>query len=122
MLKYQAQLQSDSNLAGFTPDLGQYLNVHSVTDTAKLTSVLTSVDGVNRLIGSILSAPTRPPVVAVEALIFDALGAAAFGDESKKLIGRVVRQIVEHLGGRWVRRGVKTNVPSRFNRGSIYSF
>ena len=122
MLNYQSQLLRDPNLTGFTPDLGQYLNVHSPADTKTLISVLTSIEGVNRLIGSISSAPTRPPVVAIEALVFDALGKQAFVDESKKLIGRIVRQIVEHLGGKWVRRGVKTNVPSRFNRGSIYSF
>lgn len=40
----------------------------------------------------------------------------------KKYAGRLVRYIVEHLGGGWVRRGVKITVASRYSSGSIYTF
>ncbi len=122
MLNYHSNLNRDPALALFVPNLGHYANVHAPGDRDKLIAALTSVQGVNRLIGAILSAPSRPPVVAVESLIFETLGVNAFSLESKKMIGRVVRQIVEQLGGRWVRRGTKTTGQSRFNRGSIYTF
>lgn len=122
MLNYHSSLIRDPAFALFVPNLGQYANVHTPGDRDKLLAALTSVQGVNRLIGAILSAPSRPPVVAVESLVFETLGVIAFSLESKKMIGRVVRQIVEHLGGHWVRRGAKANGLSRFNRGSIYTF
>ena len=34
----------------------------------------------------------------------------------------ICRRIVEHLGGKWVRRGVKVTVASRYGSGSIYTF
>ncbi len=83
---------------------------------------LTSRTGVAVLMGAIIAAPSRPPIVAAEPFIAVLAGDAAFTDEMKKYTGRLLRQIVEGLGGRWVRRGVKVNVPSRYGTGSIYSF
>jgi len=83
---------------------------------------LTSRIGVALLMGAILSAPSRPPIVAAEPFIATLAGEGAFTDEMKKYTGRLLRLIVERLGGRWVRRGVKVTVPSRYGTGSIYTF
>lgn len=83
---------------------------------------LTSRLGVALLMGAVLTAPSRPPVVAAEPFLAMLVGDGAFTDEMKKYTGRVVRQIIEHLGGSFVRRGVKVTVPSRYGSGSIYSF
>ncbi|EKU75851.1 hypothetical protein [Sphingobium yanoikuyae] len=83
---------------------------------------LTSRLGVALLIGAVLAAPSRPPIVAAEPFLAMLAGDRAFTDEMKKYTGRVVGQIIGHLGGVFVRRGVKITVPSRYGSGSIYSF
>ncbi|MCC5610774.1 hypothetical protein LC612_29515 [Nostoc sp. CHAB 5834] len=83
---------------------------------------MTSRIGVAVLMGAVIAAPSRPPVIATEPYISMLTGEAAFTDEMKKYTGRIVRQIVEHLGGKWVRRGVKVTVSSRYGSGSIYTF
>jgi hypothetical protein len=84
--------------------------------------ILTSRFGVALLIGAITAAPSRPPVVASEPWILKAVGEQGFTDEMKKYTGRAVRMIVEELGGRWVRKGVKTTVESKYTKASIYNF
>jgi hypothetical protein len=83
---------------------------------------LTSRLGVGVLMGAVIAAPSRPPVIATEPFIAKLVGDAAFTDDMKKYTGRVVRQIIEHLGGAFVRRGVKVTVESRYGSGSIYTF
>ena len=39
----------------------------------------------------------------------------------KKYTGRLVRFIIEHLGGKWVRRGVKVTVASGLGGAQIYT-
>ena len=119
---YTAILARDPNLAGFEPDYGNFANVGSPEFRTQITSILTSVEAVNRIIGSVSAAPTRPPVAAIEQLRADHGGDTAFDKEPKKMVGRLIRQIVEHLGGQFVRRGVPLNVASRFKKGSIYRF
>lgn len=119
---YIATLARDPNLAGFEPDYGNFAKVGSPEFRAQITAVLTSVEAVNRIIGSVSAAPTRPPVTAIEQLLVDHGGETAFDKEPKKMVGRLIRQIVEHLGGQFVRRGVPITVASRFKKGSIYSF
>lgn len=115
-------LQLDPNMA----DFWFYPRSHMSADASPVGQVihdfLTSRLGVALLIGAVLAAPTRPPVVAVEPFLSNHVGHAAFTDEMKKYTGRVIRQIVEHLGGCFVRRAVKITVPSRYGSGSIYSF
>ena len=119
---YTAILARDPNLAGFEPDYGNFANVGSPEFRTQITAILTSVEAVNRIIGSVSAAPTRPPVAAIEQLLADHGGDTAFDKEPKKMVGRLIRQIVEHLGGQFVRRGVPINVASRFKKGSIYRF
>lgn len=83
---------------------------------------LTSRTGIAVLTGAIIAAPSRPPIVAAEPFIAMLAGEAAFTDEMKKYTGKLLREIIEDLGGRWVRRGVKVTVPSRYGTGSIYTF
>ena len=83
---------------------------------------LTSRMGVALLMGAIIAAPSRPPIVAAEPFIAMLAGEGAFTDEMKKYTGKLLRAIVEKFGGRWVRRGVKVTVPSRYGTGSIYTF
>lgn len=119
---YAASLARDPNLAGFEPDYGNFAKVGSPEFRAQITAVLTSVEAVNRIIGSVTAAPTRPPVAAIEQLLVDHGGETAFDKEPRKMTGRLIRQVVEHLGGKFVRRGVPINVASRFKKGSIYRF
>jgi hypothetical protein len=125
MLKYvyyPAVMQPDPNLESFVPDVGSFKTLAESPKGRTIIDVLTSVAGVNLLLGSILAAPSRPPVVAVERVLTHHLSEDAFDDDTKRFIGRLIRKIVEHLGGRWVRKGVKITVPSTFSKGSIYSF
>lgn len=119
---YVASLARDPNLAGFEPDYGNFAKVGTPEFRDKIAEILTSIEAVNRIIGSVSAAPTRPPVAAIEQLLVDHGGETAFEKEAKKMIGRLIRQIVEHLGGSFVRRGVPLNVASRFKKGSIYKF
>lgn len=119
---YSARLARDPNLEGFTPDFGNFANVGTPEFRAQIALILTSVEAVNRIIGAVSAAPTRPPVAAIEQLLADHGGETAFDKEPKKMVGRLIRQIVEHLGGSFVRRGVPINVASRFKKGSIYRF
>lgn len=119
---YVASLTRDPNLAGFEPDYGNFAKVGTPEFREQIAAILTSVEAVNRIIGSVSAAPTRPPVAAIEQLLVDHGGETAFEKEAKKMTGRLIRQIVEHLGGSFVRRGVPLNVASRFKKGSIYKF
>ncbi|HEY1605228.1 MAG TPA: hypothetical protein VGF77_06485 [Allosphingosinicella sp.] len=119
---YPVVMQPDPNLSSFIPDVGSFTALAGSPKGRTIIEVLTSVAGVNLLLGSILAAPSRPPVVAVERVLTFRLPENAFDDDTKRFIGRLIRKIVEHLGGRWVRKGVKITVPSTFSKGSIYSF
>jgi hypothetical protein len=122
MLRYQPSKSADQNLTNLQPNFGSFSNLGSPKFRAEIWGTLTTIEAINRIIGSVQAAPSRPPVAAVESLLADHVGDEAFEDEAKKMIGRLVRQIVEHLGGRLVRRGVPLNIPSKFRKGSIYSF
>lgn len=114
-------LQQDPNVKGMVFNPGSHQKAFESPVGQEIYKAATSRFGVTALIGAITSAPSRPPVVALELLIFRLVGEDGFTDEMKKMTGRLVRFVVEHLGGRWVRRGVKTTVSSRYSSGSIYS-
>ncbi|MEG3153459.1 hypothetical protein [Sphingomonas sp. RB1R13] len=101
---------------------GSHIAAHDSETGQAIHDFLTSRLGVAVLMGAVIAAPSRPPVIATEPFIAKLVGDAGFTDEMKKYTGRVVRQIVEHLGGKWVRRGVKVTVTSRYGSGSIYTF
>lgn len=114
--------QRDPNLRGLIFDHGSFATLAATQAGQAIESILVSRAAVAALVGAISAAPSRPPQPAVEQFLADEVGDAAFEKEAKKLIGRMIRQIVEHLGGRWVRRGVPVTVKSRFSKGSIYAF
>ncbi len=122
MLIYQAKFARDPNLSGFIPDYGQYGSILGTALCDQIALVVFSVEGVNRLIGAIVAAPSKTPVPALEQLLDDSVGDQAFEDNAKKLTGRLVRQAIEQIGGKWVRAGAKAPTGSRYNRGSIYAF
>ena len=114
--------QPDPNMANFGFYPYSQVSAHEAQAGQAIHDFLTSRLGVAVLIGSVLAAPTRPPIVAAEPFLAALVGDAAFTVEMKKYTGRVIRQIVEHLGGTFVRRAVKVTVSSRYGSGSIYSF
>lgn len=118
----KTSLQTDPNMSDLFFYPGSHTNAHESDTGQAIHDFLTSRLGVAVLMGSVVAAPSRPPVIATEPFIAELIGDDAFTDEMKKYTGRVVRQIVEHLGGKWVRRGVKVTVDSRYGSGSIYTF
>jgi hypothetical protein len=115
-------LGRDPHLSNFVFDPGSHGDAHGSPEGQEIEKLLTSRFGVAVLLGAVIAAPSRPPVIATEPFVFDRVGQAGFEDAMKKYTGRLVRQIVEHLGGRFVRRGVKVTVASRYGSGSIYTF
>ena len=115
-------LQTDPNMSDLFFDPGSHVSSYESEAGQAIHGFLTSRLGVAVLMGSVVAAPSRPPVIATEPFIAKLVGDAGFTDETKKYTGRLVRQIIEHLGGQWVRRGVKVTVPSRYGSGSIYTF
>mgnify|MGYP000966819867 CR=1 FL=1 len=115
-------LQPDPNLSDLVFSAGSHTPAYASPTGQLIYRFLTSRLGVGVLMGAVIAAPSRPPVIATEPFIAKLVGDAAFTDDMKKYTGRVVRQIIEHLGGAFVRRGVKVTVHSRYGSGSIYTF
>lgn len=72
------------------------------------------------LIGAIEAAPTRPPQPALDRYLLEEIGIDTAEDASKILVGRYVRQLVEHAGFAFVRSNVEVTEPSIFANGAIY--
>ena len=87
----------------------------------RILEVMLSRDAVNAVIGAIEAAPTRPPFPALDRFLLPAIGLRAADDDVKILVGRILRQMIEHLGGAHVRSGVPITEASVFANGSIYS-
>lgn len=83
---------------------------------------LTSHDPVCALLAVIDAAPSRPPQPALDRYLIPVLGARAADDACKILEGRIIRQIAEHLGARFIRSDVTIIVPSACTSGSIYQW
>lgn len=118
----KTSLQTDPNLANLYFIAGSHTPAYESPTGQAIYDFLTSRLGVGVLMGAVIAAPSRPPVIATEPFIAKLVGDEAFTDDMKKYTGRVVRQIIEHIGGAFVRRGVKVTVPSRYGSGAIYSF
>jgi hypothetical protein len=87
-----------------------------------LGEVMKSEAVVLSLIAAQTAAPSRPPVVGIHRLLKHSLGEKIFEPDFKRLTGRYVRQILEHLGFRWKRSGVDVIVSnSPYASGSIYT-
>ena len=112
--------QRDTNLLNFRPDNGNF-EAEALSVTGKqIVEVLTSRIGVLMLLGSLASAPSRPPIGAIEPLIILNVAGDAFTDRMKQFTGRMLRQVVEHLGGSYVRKGVPVTIASNYSRSAIY--
>lgn len=116
-------LSRDPNLSDFIFDAGSHSTAFSSETGAAVYDLLTSRIGVSMLIGAVASAPSRPPVVGIEPLLVSEIGEDAFTDEMKRLTGRIVRYVIEHLGGRYEGRGIKVTkaLNSHYSSGSTYS-
>lgn len=87
-----------------------------------LCEVMKSEAIVLALVTSQVVAPSRPPIVAIGKVLKMALGDKMFEPDFKRLTGRYIRQILEHLGFRWKRSGVDVVVAgSPYASGSIYT-
>lgn len=86
-----------------------------------LCEVMKSEAVVLSLVTAQIAAPSRPPIVGIGKLLKHALGDKVFEPDFKRLTGRYVRQILEHLGFRWKRSGVDVVVISPYASGSIYA-
>lgn len=84
-------------------------------------AVLESTGAVCALLGAIDAAPSRPPHPALDRYLIPVLRLAVLDDMTKTGTGRVIKQIVEFLGGRHVAKGVPVNVASAYANGSIYA-
>lgn len=117
-------LQRDPNLADLQFQAGAHSPAFESDTGKRIFELLTSRIGVAMLIGAVCSAPSRPPVVGVEPLLASEIGETAFEDAMKRLTGRIVRYIIEHIGGKYGTRGVKVTqaLASHYSSGSTYSF
>ena len=73
------------------------------------------------LLGALEAAPSKSPLPALDRYLLAHIGPDATQDDAKRFVGRVVRQVIEHLGGAHVRDGAEIQVASIFTTGSIYS-
>ncbi|WP_240956924.1 hypothetical protein [Pseudopontixanthobacter vadosimaris] len=119
-------LQRDPNLSNFDSqfDAGAHSRAFESEVGQQIYDLLTSRIGVAMLVGAVCSASSRPPVAGIEPLLSSQIGDAAFEDAMKRLTGRIVRYIIEHVGGRYETRGVKVTktLNSHYASGSTYSF
>lgn len=117
-------LERDPNLVDLVFDAGSHSTAFETVVGQRIFDLLTSRLGVAMLIGAVCSAQSRPPVVGTEPLLASQIGEDAFTDPMKRLTGRIVRYIIEHIGGAYQSRGVKVteDLGSHYKSGSTYSF
>jgi hypothetical protein len=87
-----------------------------------LGEVMKSEAVVLSLVAAQIVAPSRPPVVGIWRVLDATFGKKVFEPDFKRLTGRYVRQILEHLDFSWKRSGVDVVVKnSPYASGSIYA-
>ncbi len=118
----EMHLARDPRMEGFHFEPSNLRPVFKTEDGQKLLGLLISRYAIAALTGAISAAPSKSPVPAVQSLLEAQIGEAAFGNPMKQLTGRIIRQVVEHLGGHHVRRGTPITVTCRYTKGSIYEF
>ena len=120
----QIALERDPNLVDFEFNAGSHSSAYESEVGQRVFNLLTSRLGLAMLIGAVCSAQSRPPVVGIEPLLASQIGDAAFEDPMKRLTGRIVRYIIEHIGGNYGSRGVKVTkeLESHYKSGSTYYF
>lgn len=116
--------RSESLDLDFELDPGNAWRTVAGTETGRKLARLLVSEGVTLILtGAVLAAPSRPPVAALTPFIQTHVGAEAFGDEYKRLTGRWVRQVMEHLGAKFRRSHVPViAIGSPFKSGSVYTF
>ena len=110
----ETALGTDPRLNNLNFDPGSHRNAFESEVGQTIFQIAKSRAGAHSLIAVVTAAPSRPPIPALEPFIFNAVGEEGFTDEMKKYTGRAVRKIIEELGGRWVRKGVKTSALTNF--------
>ncbi|HEY5711740.1 MAG TPA: hypothetical protein VIT38_07580 [Allosphingosinicella sp.] len=88
--------------------------------SAKIFATLRLNASVCALLTHVAVSPGVPAVVAIESILAVVVGEEAFDDDMKQYTGWRVRQIIEFLGGSWVRAGVRIRA-SRYKTGSTYT-
>jgi hypothetical protein len=101
-------------------DPGNHRPQHESEPGADAFCLVVSRIGVALIIGSVTAAPKIPPVLALERLLQERLGPDALDDKMKQYLGRLVRFVIEDLGGKHERYGARVNRPSAFKSGSTY--
>ena len=101
--------------------LGPSVTLAKSASGQQIIESMLSRDAVNAVIGAITVAPSRPPQPALDRYLLPVIGMRAADDDVKILVGRVLRQMIEYLGGTRIRPGVAVTVASVFANGSIYS-
>lgn len=102
----------------------QFASVAATPEGRQLEELLQSEGMVLVLAGAVLQSPMRSPVATTVPFIEHYIGNDALDDdEFKRLVGRYLRQIIEHIGGAYRRSRVPIKaVGSPFQSGSTYTF
>jgi hypothetical protein len=103
-------------------ELGPSASLARSPDGQRLIEVIMSRDAVSAIRGAIDAAPSRPPQPALDRYLLPELELRAADDEMKKLGGRVVKQVVKHLGGQHEQKSVPITVQGICANGSTYSW
>jgi len=100
---------------------GTHKPQHESAVGGQVFELATSRIGVALIIGSVTAAPKVPPVLALERLLAERVEGEVFADKMKQYLGRLVRFIIEDLGGKHERYGARVNRKSEFKSGSTYT-
>jgi hypothetical protein len=88
----------------------------------RMIAVITSRDAVAGVIGAIDAGRKRSPLPALGRYILQEFDRQALSDPMLQLAGRVLRQVIEHIGGVHVRAHSRIRVPSLWSSGSVYTW
>jgi hypothetical protein len=114
---------TDLNSTAFQNYIGAHADKFGTENnsiSAQIFSALRLKVCIYALLAHVVTKPEVPAVVAVEHVLAKLVGEEAFTDDMKQYTGWRVRQIIEFLGGGWVRAGVRVR-GSRYKTGSIYA-
>lgn len=102
-------------------DPGTHAPQHESIIGKQMYEFATSRFGVAATIGSVTAAPKVPPVLALEPYLAGRIEGEVFSDKMKQYLGRLMRFVIEDLGGKHERYGARVNRNSAFKSGSTYT-
>jgi hypothetical protein len=108
----------------FRLEPGNLYSATADTRTGKAITKLILSDGmVCVLLGAVLAAKSRPPVAVATPFILRFIGEDALEDKYKRFTGVVIRQMIDHIGGKLRRTGVPIRTKgSGYSSGATYTF